>query len=182
MASSISKKTIWTEAGRNGLILGLATVALVLLNSLVAGVSGIGGGFLHTALWLIKLVGCILLFRFLLKRFTKANPEALYEDTRSVGLLTALTSALICAAYGLADALYIHPDSMQEAMDAAMESYSSIMTSDQMDMLANMTSGMPTITFFTMLIYCFLFGMVLTFIFAPQITPKKSIFDEPDAQ
>ena len=38
------------------------------------------------------------------------------------------------------------------------------------------------ITFFTMLIYCFLFGMVLTFIFAPQITPKKSIFDEPDAQ
>ena len=182
MASRISNKTIWSDAALYGLVLGIVTIGFSLLHTLAAKVSGIAGGFLGTGLWILKFAGCILLFRYFLQRFAKNRPEAEYEDTKTLGLAVALTSALIVAAYGLADALYIHPEAMQEAMDAAMASYSSMLTSDQMDMMGNMTGSMPVISFFTMLIYCFLFGLVLTFIFAPKITPKKSIFDEPDAQ
>lgn len=182
MTSSISKKTIWSEAGRNGLLLGVATIAFSLLHRLTASMSGFGTAFLDLALWIAKIVCCILLFRWFLVRFARKHPEAEYDDTKTLGLGVALSSALIVAAYGLADVLYIHPEAMQEAMDATMESYSSMMNAAQMDMMANMTSSMPTITFFTMLIYCFLFGMILTFIFAPKVTPKKGIFDDTDVQ
>ena len=183
MSSSISNKTIWGDAARNGLVLGLVTVAFTLLNSLLANAAGGAiGGVLRFFWWLVKFAGCIFLFRWFLVRFAKKNPAAEYDDTKALGLATALTSALICAAYGLADVLYIHPDAMEEAMDAAMQSYSSMLGAAEMDMLSNMTGSMPTIGFFTTLIYCFLFGLVLTFIFAPKITPKKTIFDEPDAQ
>ncbi len=182
MSSSISNKTIWGDAARNGLVLGLVTVAFTVLNSLLGNAGGAMGGVLRFIWWAVKIVGCIMLFRWFLVRFAKKNPDAEYDDTKALGLATALTSALICAAYGLADVLYIHPEAMEQAMEAAMQSYSSMLGSAEMDMLSNMTSSMPVIGFFTTIVYCFLFGLVLTFIFAPKITPKKTIFDEPDAQ
>lgn len=182
MNEGISAKTIWNDAARTGLMLGIATVALQALMQFVTGLidSAILKGLSEFILWAAKFATCIFLMRWFMKNFVKAHPEAINKDTRHYGEAIAILSAFIVAAYTLVYYLYINPDVVQESMDMIRESYSSFMTSSQIDEIENSMADLPVISFFTVFIYCSLYGTLLSGILSNNIPARRSIFDEPD--
>ena len=56
-----------------------------------------------------------------------------------------------------------------------MQMYSSMLDSNSMAMLEKMEDSFPQISFFSNLIYCFLFGLVLSAILSRNI-PKRDLF------
>lgn len=183
MNEGISAKTIWNDAARTGLMLGIVTVALQGLTQWLTGMmsNAVLLGLVEFFLWAAKFIICILLMRMFLKNFVKAHPIAINKDTRHYGEAIAVLSAFIVAAYTLIFYLYISPDTIQESMDMISESYSSFLTSSQLEELENAAADLPIISFFTVLFYCSLYGTILSGILSNNIPDRKSIFDEPDA-
>ena len=187
MTTGISRKTLWNEAAKAGLILGIATIACVELNGLMPKIisSGVLLGVVNVLLWIVKFAGCIYLMRYFMKKLVTDYPDANNTSTRRFGEAVALLSAFLYAAFVLVDGLYINPDAITESLDAALSSYSSMLTSEQADMLQNI--NFPVLSFFSTLIYCALYGTILSTILSRNIPERKSIFDEgtdndPDEQ
>lgn len=163
------KKSLWNEAAIAGLILGAISSAYMYL-------SGIAGTVVTLLMGLVKFVGCIYLMYFFMKKFSAGNPDAGHSEVFRFGSLVALLSALLYAAFSLAYLLYINPDSLSEALDKAMETYESILDSNSLEQLESLVPKMPTISFFTNLFYCWIFGTILSAIFSRNI-PSDNPFD-----
>lgn len=190
MERPFSRKDLWDAAGKAGLVLGLVSTAYVLISGLLASLNGSTGMALLSTLlafilWAAKFAGCILLMRFFMKRFTAAHPGVDNSDTFRFGMVTALLSALIFAAFDMAYLTWIAPDTMSQAMETIQQSYGSMMPAESLEAMENMNFGV--ISFFTNLIYCFLFGTVLSAILSRNI-PSRNPFagferkDTPDEQ
>lgn len=180
----ISTKDLWNEAAKPGLILGGVSIAYMFATMLTGklALSSTGLAFVmalvNVLLWIAKFVGCIYLLKLFLQTF-KDNHEGVHRTyARRFGWIIALLSALVYSAGVLLDYIYIQPEAVSDAFDTMMASYSSFMTASDMELIDNMRSSMPVITFFTNLIYCTLFGTILTNILVNKVYPKDSIFDE----
>lgn len=171
------KKTLWNEAGIAALVLGAVPMAYLYL-------SGIVGSVVSVFLWLVKFVACIWLMYFFLKKFGEKHTEADRSDIFRFGMITALLSALLYSAFSLADMLFINPDSISEAIDTALENYSSMMDDNAREEIDRILPKIPAISFFTSLIYCWLFGTVLSAIFSRNIRPDNPFENNsnPDEQ
>lgn len=180
MNEGISRKTLWNDAAKGGLILGIATILLQEAGQLIPGIieSGIFRGFASVVLWLAKFCGCIYLLRFLMKKFVAEHTEAGNRDSRHFGEAVCLLSAILVAGFSLVNILYINPDLIQESIDTMAQSYSSMMTSEQLESIDELTSDLPVITFFSTLLYCALFGVIASAIISNNVPERKSIFDE----
>ena len=190
MERVVSRKDLWDAAGKAGLVLGLVSSAYVIFTMLLTKLSGSTGmalistllGFL---LWLAKFVGCIWLMKLFMTRFAAAHPGLDNSETFRFGMVTALLSALIFAAFDLAYMTWIAPDTVTQAMDMLTESYGSMIPAESLEMMENMNFGV--VTFFTNLIYCFLFGTVLSAILSRNIPSRNPFADSgmdntPDEQ
>ena len=80
---------------------------------------------------------------------------------------------------GLANTMLISPEQMQQAMDVAMSQYSNLLDSNSMAAMESMMGNFPAISFFSVLIYCFLYGTVLSMILSSDI-PSKNPFDRQE--
>lgn len=172
-------KIIWNEACIAGLILGGISIAYTLLNLLTGRLGGILAMTVNGALWLAKFVACIWFMRFTMLQFVKKYPAADNRDTRNLGICSALLSAVIVAAVSLANTMLISPEQMQQAMDVAMSQYSNLLDSNSMAAMESMMGNFPAISFFSVLIYCFLYGTVLSMILSSDI-PSKNPFDRQE--
>ncbi|MBQ4286815.1 MAG: DUF4199 domain-containing protein [Bacteroidales bacterium] len=177
----INNSIIRNEAGKDGLILGLVTI-LFMLASQFAGkidspaITGVLGFFL----WLAKFLGCIFLMRFFMKKLVAGYDGVIGADTFRLGVWVALFSALICSAFTLINMLYISPDSLSETFDQLFEQMGPMLDSNSQEALTAMEPKMPVISFFTTLVYCFLFGVILSAILSKNI-PKADPFAEVEA-
>ena len=174
MEEPITAKALWNEAGKAGLVLGAVSVAYALIASLLAKLSGgVGVAFLLSVLkfilWAAKFAGCIFLMRFFLKALVNKYDGVDNKRTFHYGMAIAALSALIVAAYSLAESLFIAPEEVQEALDAALSSYSSMLDSNSRAVMDSMMNSLPQISFFSNLIYCFLFGTILSAILSRNI-------------
>ena len=173
------KKTTWNQAGVAGLVLG----GVCIVYMLITGWTGKLGSdkpalamlisILNLVLWAAKFFGCICLMKFFLKKFAAGDPE---EDNRSVfafGVKVALLSALVYSAFWLADMTIINPDALQTALDTVMQSFGDKLDSNSLQALDESMSSFPTVGFFTNLVYCFLFGTVLSAIQSRNIPPRN---------
>ena len=105
------------------------------------------------------------------------------SDTFRFGMATSLLSAIVYAAFSFANISFICPDIFAAQMDQIMQAYSSLLDSNTMSQMEKMIGNMPQITFFTNLIYCFLYGMILSFILSRNIPSKDPFADyKPDEQ
>ena len=190
MERPFSRKDLWDAAGKAGLVLGLVSSAYVLLTSLLTKLGGgTGMAFLSTILafllWAAKFAGCILLMKFFMKRFAAAHPGIDNSGTFKFGMVTALLSALIFAAFDMAYMTWIAPDTMSQAVEMIQESYGSMLPAESLEALEEINFG--TVTFFTNLIYCFLFGTVLSAILSRSIPSSNPFanqgpYNTPDDQ
>ena len=190
MEKRISSKDLWDGAGKAGLVLGLVSSAYVLISMLLTKLGGSTGmalvsTLLSFLLWALKFGGCIYLMKLFMTRFANAHPDADNSDTFRFGMATAFLSALIFSAFDMAYLTWIAPDTMTQAMESVTEMYGNMMPAESLEMLEGINFG--HVTFFTNLIYCFLFGTVLSAILSRNI-PSRNPFadnrptDTPDEQ
>jgi len=163
------KKSIWNEAAIAGLVLGVIPMLYMYL-------SGIVGSLFSILLWIVKFGACIYLLRFFLQRFSDSNPDADHSGVFRFGMLVAFLSALIFSGFNMAYLTYINPDQIKEVFDTMTENYSSMLDSNARDALEAMIPKYPTISFICTLIYCWLFGTVLSAIFSREL-PSSNPFD-----
>ena len=174
MDGEINKKNLWDCAGKGGLILGGITVGFLLLTYALELLPDNGAGvfigtLLNFIIWAAKFAGCIYVLYRLMKKFATDFPTADKAMVRRFGFIVAGTSALIVSAFTLVYLLYIAPDTFENAIETAMQSYSGMLDSNSMEMLESMSGSMPAITFFSQFIYCTLFGFVASAIIAGRI-------------
>ncbi len=180
----IDKGTIWSEAAKAGLLLGVFTGAFIFLNMLTASLAGASAGarfagvVLSTGLWLVKFIGCLWLLRFFMIRFAAGFPEVTCRDSFRFGVIVALTSALITAGASLLN-ISLSQETYRETVSTVMQSYlgaSGITDSDRVA-IEHMMGNLPMITFFATLAYCFIFGAVASRIFSRSIPPEDIFKD-----
>ena len=180
MEKRISRKDLWDGAGKAGLVLGLVSSAYVVLTYLLTKLTGSTGTallatLLNFLLWAAKFGGCIFLMKYFMTKFANAHPGADNSDTFRFGMLTAFLSALIFSAFDLAYVTWVAPDTFSNAIEMAQESYGSLLPAESLEAMENMNFG--SITFFTNLIYCFIFGTVLSAILSRNIPSRNPFAD-----
>lgn len=190
MRQDIDLRTIWNEAAKSGLVLGIFTAVFMFTGILTAGLASGGfgarlaGSLISVALWLVKFVGCLWLLRFFMLKFAVNHPELTPKSSFRFGMFTALTSAIIVAGVNLINLTVISPDSMSQMIDTYMQAYSSTMALGDSDRVAleRTMSKLPQISFFVTLVYCFLYGVIASKIFSMSIPPRDIFGDTVDEQ
>ena len=180
MENRIPRKDLWDSAGKAGLVLGLVSSAYVVITYLLAKVSGSTGTallvtLLNFLLWAAKFGGCIYLMKLFMTRYAAAHPGCDNSDTFRFGMVTAFLSALIFAAFDLAYVTWIAPDTYSQAIEAVTEAYGSMLPAESIEAMQEINMGQ--VSFFTNLIYCFIFGTVLSAILSRNIPSRNPFAD-----
>lgn len=185
MIEKTLKKDMWEAAGYAGLALGLASAAYMFINNAL-GTSEMPGGLatlIGLLAWIIKFAGCIFLMKFFMKKFSISHPEATNKDTFKMGVATALLSALLYSTIQFADMAYISADTYKQQFEVAMQTFSSQMDSNTLKMMKSYFEIFPEISFVGNLIYCFIFGTIVSSIISKNIPSKDPFADyKPDEQ
>lgn len=183
MSEKITGKIIWNNAAKAGLALGLVSVAYMFITMATGKIpSKFLSMSVNTLLWLAKFIGCIYLMRYFMIRLVKGYSEVTNSHTYTYGIAIALLSALICSFGSLVNMVYINSDLIAQTFQTALQQYAGMMDSNTMEAVENIMPKLPMISFFGTLIYCFLYGTLLSFILSRNI-PSNSpfdIFNEPD--
>lgn len=171
------KNILFNSAAKAGLVLGGVSIVSVLLPWLLGKIPGESRGLLmavsvaDTLIWAAKLFLCIYLMRLFMRRFSARVPEADNSRVFRFGVLTALLSALVYSAFYMAYLMFIDPESINMALDIIREN--PMMDSASIAAAEAMAPTLPSYAFFTNLIYCFLFGTVLSAILSRNIPPRN---------
>lgn len=180
------KKSLWDSAGKAGLVLGALCVAYIAVTSFSAKLGTDNKmvamliSLLNTCLWIAKFVGCIVLMKYFMKKYAASDKQITNADTFRFGSATALLSGLIYSAFHLAWVLFIQPDSFQAAFDMIIQN--SGLDPDMFSELENMLPKMPVISFISNLLYCWLFGTVVSAIFSRNIPSRNPFENNIDEQ
>ena len=185
---SVNSRILWNKAGTAGAVIGLSSAAFIFISQAVAGIPSTVAMFMTNALmWLIKFIGCIWLMMFFMKRLCSTVHGVTNATTLKFGVMTSLLSALIYSAVLLANMLFISADLTSQQFDQILQAYQGILDANSLTMMEKMESAYPQIAFFSQLIYCFIYGSVLSLILSRYI-PSRDPFagqdwtDAPDEQ
>lgn len=174
---------MWETAAKAGLVLGIISSAYMFLTQFMAGTTGFMITILSFVLWAAKFGGCIWLMSFFMKKFAAEHPEVDNKATFNLGMATALLSALIYSAAAFANIAFISGDAMAEQMNQMMQQMGSMMDSNSKSLMETYMEKLPQITFFSNLLYCFVFGTVLSYILSRNIPSRDPFADyKPDQQ
>ena len=100
-----------------------------------------------------------------------------------MGIATALLSALLYSAAQFADMVYLQPDYYNGVFNAAVREMPR-MDSNTMNQMKEIWSMMPQITFTINLLYCFVYGAILSLILSRNIPSNDPFanYNKPDEQ
>ncbi len=183
MADLSLNRKLWDSAGKAGAVLGAVSIAYLVITTFMAGkggvLGGIGGAVLALLLWGVKFAACIYLMKFFMLRYCAGDSEATSRETFRFGRRTALLSALLYSAFVLAFYTLIAPDALASNLDMVISSYSSMLDSNALNQLEQLQNDLPRWMFFSNLIYCYLFGTLVSFFLSRNI-PSSDPFDNPN--
>ena len=171
------KNIFFNSAAKAGLALGGVSVAGMLIPWLLGKIGGDSRAALmaisavNTLLWAFKLFICIYLMRFFMRRFSARVPEADNSRVFRFGALTALLSALVFSAFYMAYLMFIDPESINMALDIIRDN--PMMDSASIAAVEEMAPTLPSYAFFSNLIYCTIYGTVLSAILSRNIPPRN---------
>lgn len=174
MTENIDKKDVLNSASISGLALGVACIAYAgIIYALdKTGMSAMLSTLLKTVLWAAKFVGCIFIMRYFMRRLDSQHGISQRTAFRQ-GVLSALFSALIVSGATFAQIQFIiTPESYEAEMMAAMSQMSGMLDSNSQRAMQGIIQQLPLISFFSTLIYCFLYGTVLSAILSRSMKPS----------
>lgn len=174
---SSTKKTFWNLAGTAGLLMGLTSTASMFAGQFLSSqkMAAIMTTITGLVVWAIETGVCIYIMYFFMKRFVQRYPEADNKKTFRLGMAMAFFSALIYSAASFANIAFISADMYNEQFQLLMQQMGSMMDSNSKVMIEKIMENLPQIVFFSNLIYCFLFGTVVSAIMSRQI-PSRDPF------
>ncbi len=184
---NITSGILMNRAATAGLALGAVSTAYLFAVQYLPHIipSPVVVGIVTAILWIAKFTGCILILRAFMLNLADSYEGICRRQTMQLGILASLFSALIFSAANLADVLYICPDTVEQTLDLALSQYSTALGSNELEMLDTFKENIPSITFFSNLIYCFLYGTVLSAImsrYIPKADPFAGFHDGPDIE
>lgn len=95
----------------------------------------------------------------------------------------ALLSALVYSAFSFANVAFLYPDLFTEQMDTVMQQMAPMLDSNTAAEMDRTMQNLPQITFFSNLIYCFLFGTIVSFALSRSIPSRDPFADyKPEDQ
>ena len=179
MEQNVIQKNMWNAAGQTGFVLGLYTTVFLMISVMTqdSQMSAVLSSILSMALWALKFAGCIWIMMFFMKKFASENEVVDNSQTFRFGMLTSLLSALVYAAACFANVAFISPEFYAEQMQMTMEQLGPVMDSNTAASMEKFLDILPQVTFFSNLIYCFVYGMVLSFILSRNIPSKDPFAD-----
>lgn len=182
MEREFTRNELWNTAGLAGLGLGAISAAYTLITTLLSqpGSSSIMTMILTFLLWGLKFGGCIWLMYFFMKKIHRSYAGADRTRLFRFGAAAALCSALIAAGFTLANILIISPEAYRTAIETTISSVASTLDSNSLAVLDKTLSQLPVYSFFSVLIYCFLYGLVLSAILSRAIAPDNPFEGQQD--
>ena len=182
MKENLTNGTAWNEAAKAGLLFGAISAAYVGISELLTLIgSPVLQGFLKTVFWAGKLGLCIWLMVFLMKKFAGKYSGVTNGDTFRFGARTALLSALIVAAAYTVILIFTPQETLDQTFDTITAQMAGKLDSNSLQMMDSIKENMPLLTFFSQLIYCFTFGLILSLIVSRSIPPRNP-FAVPDPE
>ena len=184
MEQIAKKKQMWNSAGTAGLVLGTVSAAYLFAGQAIAGTLEPATAWqmiISTLLWIVKFGGCIWLMNFFMRKYATENNITDTKEIFRMGRATAFLSALLFSAIYLANMLYISADLYEQVYETAIQQMSATLDSNSLSALEKIIGNLPQISFFYNLIYCFIFGTVLSAILARNIGSKDP-FTEYDSE
>lgn len=183
----INNRIQWEKASKAGIVLGLVSSAYLLLSSLLARYAGnINSAFLVTfismALWSVKFLACIGLMKYFLIRLKITYKGVDSNVAFKFGVKIALLSAFVYSVFYLANLLYISNDVLQAQMDLFLEQAAPMMDSNTAAVMDKTMDSLPTSTTIFNLIYCTLFGTVLSKVLSKALIPDKDFTDDEETK
>lgn len=178
MEQNILRKNMWNSAAKAAIFFGLISTAYLFITQFLGQlqIPAFLNALLGFILWAAKFGGCVWLMMFFMKKFAEENKQADNSHVFSFGMIISFLSAIIFAAASFADSAFISADMYAEQIDTAMQSYAKFMDSNSMNAIEKMMDILPQLTFFSNLIYCFLYGTVLSAILSRNIPPKNPFY------
>ena len=105
-------------------------------------------------------------------KLVKKYDEVDNTSTFNFGMASSFLSALIVSAVGLLQSVRMDKDIFISELTSSMGKYGAPLDSNTMAMIEKISDNMPTITFFSSLIYCFIFGVIVSYIWSRNIPAK----------
>ena len=174
-----TNQAIFAYASFPGLVLGAVCISYELLNLLCGGITQpLLAGTVGVLLWLLKTGGCLYLLFFFLRRYAETGDGNGFQPVYRCGLAISFLSALVYSGFYFAYTMYIVPDLFDNALDLFVSTYSSSLNEDSLEALENLRPDLPLISFISKLIYCFVFGAVLSAVYSRRIA-ANTLFNEP---
>ena len=173
------KGGLFNAAGIEGLKLGLISAVYVLATQFLEKADSpvFIVTILAMVLWLVKFIACIWVMRQGMLKFAAANEGVERKDTLRFGILTALLSAFVFAAFSYANVAFIAADMIAEQFELAMQQMAPMLDSNSMSLVEKFMENMPVITLISNFIYCFLYGIVLSAILSSKIPATDPFAD-----
>jgi hypothetical protein len=173
------RKNLWNGAAKAGLVLGGVSSVYLFASQFItaAGMSGFLSGLFSLLLWAAKFGGCIWLMKFFMKKFASENGNVQNSTTFRFGMLSAFLSALVYAAVSFANVAFISADMFTEQMNALMQQMAPMMDSNTMSQMDKTMQNLPQLTFFSNLIYCGIYGTLLSAILSRNIPDRNPFVD-----
>ena len=183
MKETISNRIIWNSAAKTALVFAAVTVACNLLKRGIVALDL--PAFVMTLLsglvWAAEFFGCICLMAFFMKKLVRDYDGVLNTDTYKYGRRIALLSAILIASTEFL-ILYLSPEEkLQEMIDSMLSAYVSMLDSNTLSVMEDTLQNLPAITFVSNLIYCFLYGTVLSAILSRRIPMPDPFADVPSS-
>ena len=177
----IDSKILSSEAAKAALFFGLISGGYIFINGFLGTTnSPLLVNILSIVLWAGKLVGCIFLMRFFMKKLLASYEGVTRQNLLGYGTLIALFSAIITAACSYISVQYLFPGQITEAFNTAYEQAAGMLDSNSMAVLEGLESKMGVISLVSNLLWCFLYGWILSSIMSSSLVGKKNIFDDDD--
>ena len=177
----IDSKIIFNEADKVALLFGAISGGYIFISGALAqSGSTLLANIISIILWAGKFVGCILLMRYFMKRLMGSYEGITRQNLLSYGTLIALFSAIITAACSYISVQYVFPGQIKDAMDAFLQGYNGMLDSNSLANLEKLEGNFGIISLVSNLIWCFVYGWILSAIISSSLTSKKNIFDDDD--
>ena len=184
MKEKVTKRDILNSASLSGAVLGGVTIGASLISQNMAGVSSSFLIMMVTALlWTAKFIGCIYIMRHFMKKLTEDYSGASNGDTFRQGIYAALFSAILIAAYNYLYLSVINPEYVENTMNTMYTLYQGMLDSNSLAMLEKMASmNLAAITSLSQLVYCFLYGTILSSILSRNVPSRNPFMQMDDNQ
>lgn len=177
------KNDVLNSASLAGTILGVFTIACTLLVQIITNAAvdldpanKFGSGLILVAdavLWLAKFLGCFYIMKHFIVKFGKTHTDFERKHLYRVGMLSALFSATLIGIFTYVQLTYISPELIKQSMDTIYQTTGPLLDSNSLSILENLEANMASYSSLSQLIYCFLYGTILSSILSRLLMPSN---------